>query len=249
MKKWFFGLMSLVMLFGLCTCGTAAQAAENATIVQEEQNAVDLEEVYVKTADEFIAAIGSNRQIVVDMELLDFSTATDYGKSSGEFFYWLDNYDGPGFCITDVENLEIVGQGKDKTTLQAKPRYAEVLFFEDCKNVGIADLTAGHLKEAPGSCVGDVFEFRNCSDCTIRGCGLFGCGVNGISAEKCENFVITETEIYDCSSLGAFLMNCKNMAFTGCSIHDCQINAVYVNGANSGNTWDDKPLEGGENYV
>ena len=256
MKMRIAGLMCLAMLFVLCACGASAQAVENtpassgtAEIIQESQNVENLEEFHVKSADEFIDAIGSNRRIVVEAELLDFSTATEYGKSSGEFFYWQDNYDGPGLYITGVENLEIVGQGKDKTTLQATPRYAEVLFFEDCREVSIRDLTAGHLKEAPGSCLGDVLEFKGCSDCEISGCGLFGCGVNGIAAEKCENFKITEIEVYECSNEGAVLMNCKNFSFTDCSIHDCRLNGIYVNGANSGNEWNGKALEGGDNYV
>ena len=45
--------------------------------------------VHVSTADEFLAAIGNNTQIVIDADLIDFSTASDYGKTSGSFYGWI----------------------------------------------------------------------------------------------------------------------------------------------------------------
>ena len=183
---------------------------------------------HVTTADEFLSAIGSNSVIYVDAPLIDFNTASNYGGTSGMYYYWTDVYDGVGLVIRGVQNLQIIGQGKDKTTLQATPRYADVLSFDSCSGISISDLTAGHLREAPGSCAGDVFEFIGCRDVEIRNCGLFGCGVNGIGASGSSDFIIRDTEIYECSEYGANLWNCSHFIFQDCSIHDCYANGLML---------------------
>ena len=205
--------------------------------------------VHVSSADEFLAAIGNDTMIQIDAELIDFSTASNYGKSSGEFYGWQDEYDGPELKIVGVKNLQIIGQGRDRTTLQATPRYADVLYFENCENVMIAGLTAGHLKEAPGSCIGMVLDFKNCRECTISDCGLFGCGVMGITAEKCSDFHINNTEIYECSLMGSQLHDCEHFRFSGCSIRDCGKNVLFIGGKNYDNYWDETVLKNGENDI
>ena len=215
----------------------------------EGEQAETGENVYhVDNVDDFLAAIGSNATIYVEAELLDFSTAANYGGYGGNNYYWRDDFDGPNLIITGVENLHIIGQGKDKTTLQAVPRYAEVLNFESCSNISIEELTAGHLKEAPGSCAGDVLEFTDCGEILVRGCGLFGCGVNAIYASNCQGLSVQDTEMYECSNMGAQLMRCSGVSFEGCEIHDCNYNSIYV-GDSTAVSWEGVTLHEGINNV
>ena len=192
--------------------------------------------VYVDNMDDFLAAIGDNTTIYIDTGLLDLSTASNYGGyGSGNAYHWEQNYDGPCLVINSVNNLHIIGQGKDKTTLEAIPRYADVLYFVNCSNISVEDLTAGHRKGAPGSCSGDVLEFEYCNNVKISGCGLFGCGVHGIMAERCADLTVQDTEIYECSDIGVTLYDCSDVIFTGCSIHDCDDNSVYLSGCRNVN--------------
>ncbi len=213
-----------------------------------EQNELGENVFHVDNVDDFLAAIGSDTTIYVDCEQLDFSTAANYGGYGGNNYYWRADFDGPNLIITDVENFHIIGQGKDRTTLQAVPRYAEVLNFENCSDISVENLTAGHLKEAPGSCAGDVFEFTNCGEILVRGCGLFGCGVNAIYASNCQGLTVEDTEMYECSNLGAQLMRCSGVSFTGCEIHDCAYNSVYL-GECSNVLWDGAALHEGNNNL
>ena len=208
----------------------------------------DFSEVHVTTADEFLAAINDRTVIYVDTDLLDLSTASDYGGFGGTHYYWTDNYDGPGLIITGVSGLYIIGQGRDSTTIQATPRYSDVLFFDSCRDICVSNLTAGHLREAPGSCSGDVLEFLCCDQVTVSDCGLFGCGVNGIVAENCSGFAILDTEIYDCSWNGVQLYTCSGFCFERCSIHDCASNCVYLSDSSSV-LWDGGTLYNGSNPV
>ena len=213
-----------------------------------EQNELGEKVYHVDNVDDFLAAIGSDTTIYVDCELLDFSAAANYGGYGGNNYYWRADFDGPNLIITGVENFHVIGQGKDRTTLQAVPRYAEVLNFESCSNISVENLTAGHLKEAPGSCAGDVFEFTNCGEILVRGCGLFGCGVNAIYASNCQGLTVEDTEMYECSNLGAQLMHCSGVTFTGCEIHDCAYNSVYL-GDSTNVLWDGAALHDGSNNV
>ena len=197
---------------------------------------------HVTTVDDFLAAIGSNRTIYLDAELFDLSAAKSYGGYGGTHYYWQDNFDGAGLVISGVEYLSIIGMGKDKTNVETLPRYADVLSFLDCYAVTVQDLTAGHTLGA-GSCIGDVISFRNCGDCVIRDCGLFGCGVNGINAYQCRNLTVRDTDIYECSGYGAVIQECSNTVFDGCSIHDCEYNTLWVTGE-ADVTWDGKLWNG-----
>ena len=196
---------------------------------------------HVTTVDEFLAAIGSSRTIYLDAELFDLSAAGNYGGYGGTYYYWQNNFDGVGLVITGVEHLNIIGMGKDKTNVETLPRYADVLSFLDCSVVTVQALTAGHTLGA-GSCVGDVISFRNCDDCVIRDCGLFGCGVNGINAYQCRDLAVLDTEIYECSGYGAVIQECFNTVFEGCSIHDCEYNTLWVTGE-ADVTWDGELLQ------
>lgn len=125
-------------------------------VITETQNSVT-----VTTADEFLAAIAPDTEIIVDAELIDFSKATGYGNANGEYYRWEDPFDGPELIITGVSNLTIRGAGEDHTVnvLSAVPRYAYVVMFENCSNIHVKGLTVGHTKE-PGSCRGGVLGFQ-----------------------------------------------------------------------------------------
>ena len=118
--------------------------------------------VHVSTADEFLAAIASNTEIIVDAELIDFSTATGYGQADGENYYWYEEFDGPTLVVQNVSNLTVRGSGDAATdrVLSAVPRYAYVLTFENCSNIYVTHITLGHTQE-PGYCAGGVLQFRS----------------------------------------------------------------------------------------
>ena len=91
--------------------------------------------VHVSTADEFLAAIASDTEIIVDAELIDFSTASNYGAygTSEGNYRWNEEFDGPELIIQNVTNLTVRGSGEERTdkVLSCVPRYADVLTFEN----------------------------------------------------------------------------------------------------------------------
>ena len=178
-------------------------------------------EIHVSTVDEFIAAIGPNKDIVLDSELYDLSTATGYGTSSGDYYRWEDIFDGPGLVIRNVSNMTIrtATGDKDQHTLAAIPRYADVLNFRACSDITLSGFTAGHTRE-PGSCAGGVLEFQDCDRITVDNCGLFGCGILGVQADNCSDITVKNTDIYECSQGGIQLWNVNGADIEGTTFRD-----------------------------
>ena len=177
-----------------------------------EEPTVPQETVVVTTVDEFLAAIGPNKDIVIDAKELNLSTASDYGQMDfGKYYSWHNPYDGQQLDITGVDNLTIRGKdGKDANLISTVPRYSYVLSFADCTNVTVKDLTLGHT-EAPGECIGGVLDFYRCGNATVSDTGLFGCGTIGVLGESSRNLHILNNEIYDCSQGGVNLISCRQV--------------------------------------
>ena len=185
-------------------------------VITETQNSVT-----VTTADEFLAAVAPNTEIIVDAQLIDWSTAAGYGKTNGECYRWEDPFDGPQLVITGVSNLTIRSAAVDHTAnvLSAVPRYAYVVMFENCSNIHVKGLTVGHTEE-PGYCLGGVLGFRNSQDILVEDCGLYGCGTVGVMGESSKNMQIINNDIYECSVAGVEFTNCDDVNVDGCTIRD-----------------------------
>lgn len=181
-------------------------------VITQPQNSVT-----VTTADEFLAAIAPNTEIIVDTELIDLSEASNYGKTvSGQYYYWNESFDGPELYISGVSNLTIRGSGEDHNAnvISSVPRYSNVLTFQNCSNIMLKGLTAGHTEE-PGSCTGGVLQFQNSQDILVEDCGLFGCGTLGVIAHNSKNMQIVNNEIYECSVGGVEFTNCDDVNVDG----------------------------------
>lgn len=192
------------------------QLRQETTVSSAEQ-----ETVTVTTVDEFLAALGSNREIIIDAPMLDLSTATGYkNMTGGENYDWSDPFDGPQLNIRNLDNLTIRGKdGKGANVISAVPRYAQVLCFEGCTNLTIKDVTLGHTKE-PGYCAGGVLDLQRCTNVTVENTGLFGCGTIGVQGYQCVNMALSGNEIYECSYGGISLNQCQKVDMTNNTFRD-----------------------------
>ena len=229
---------------------------EGNTITEDMMNGLIPEEtvpdgpkttVTVTNADEFLAAIGPNTEIVIDAETIDFSTAKDYGGGPKKYYRWEDIYDGPALVIAGADNLTIRSKdGKTKNhTISAVPRYANVLTFINCDNLVLSGFTAGHTKE-PGVCVGGVLRFQNCTMISVDNCGLFGCGTLGVDAEACTSITLRSSEIYECSNGGVQMLDTTGITIEKCTFRDLGGNNLMLSGC-SDVTVDGEPING-QNY-
>jgi len=179
-----------------------------------------LYEIHVSNVDEFLTAIAPNTIVYLDEGLYDLSEASNCGSYGWQYYYWIDLFDGSGLVISGVENFSIIGADKDTTRIEALPRYADVIRFDNCHNVSVHGVTAGHTLGA-GSCSGAVLEYRYCDGIDVRGCGLFGCGTYGVAAMNSLGITVEENEIYECSYGAVQLNQCIDAEFASNDIHDC----------------------------
>lgn len=179
-----------------------------------------LYEVHVSNVDEFLAAIAPNTIVYLDEGLYDLSEASNYGAYGSQYYYWVEMFDGPGLVISGVENFSIVGAGIETTRIEALPRYADVLRFDDCRSVAVFGVTAGHTLGA-GMCAGAVLDFIGCNGVDVRSCGLFGCGIYGVTAMNCRDITVKENEIYECSHGAVELFRSAGVEIAENDIHDC----------------------------
>ncbi|MBQ4320714.1 MAG: right-handed parallel beta-helix repeat-containing protein, partial [Oscillospiraceae bacterium] len=169
----------------------------------------------VDSADAFLEAIGSDREIVLKAGTYRLEDAALYGIA-GEHYRWEENDGGSGLVITGVENLTIRGEGKEETQLLTAVSSVSVLEVEDSSGIVLSDITLGH--EPVGSCSGNIVEFNRCETVYLHDMGLFGCGVVGLRAEDCTDVFVEHSEIYECAQSAAEFVRSEQISFVGCKI-------------------------------
>lgn len=184
-------------------------------------------EIHVATVDEFIAAIAPGAVIVLDEGEYNLTSASTYGGAiPGSYCSWQEQFDGYELLVSDVDSLTLRGAGTGATLISADPRYANVLAFAGCSGIRIEGITLGHT-QAPGYCVGGVLNFSTCSNVLISSCGLYGCGVLGISCNGCTGVTAENTEIYSCSYGAVECRSTYDMRLSSCRIYNCGNCADY----------------------
>ena len=175
--------------------------------------------VTVNSVDEFLASLGHNTEIILEAGYYDLTTASDYGRETGSPYYtWVDVGDGYQLLIQNADMLMICGSGTENTELVHSARYANILAFQNCSDVLLGELTAGHTDG--GECVGGVIRLENCDKTKLVNLSLYGCGTTGIWAENCTDVNVLGSEIYDCSSDGIQAVNVDGLRIDNCTIHD-----------------------------
>lgn len=179
----------------------------------------------VKTAEEFVNAIGSNRTIRVTSRfdltptLLSLVAKNKIMRSDSENRYYSnagvyaqDTYDEMELVLYNIHNLTIEGVNMATAHIQTEHYGAFVLVLESCSNVKLENLTLGHVEQ--GICMGGVVEMNNSKNCTINNCDLYGCGTYGICADNSDYCTFDNSTIRDCSYGIMILNGCSNFHFT-----------------------------------
>lgn len=188
--------------------------------------------IIVNTPEEFINALGSNREIVIghekgflltptieamiESEQLKLFDRSSHAKQDG-VMYEMET-DGPQLIISGLKNLSIRTNYDERLSLEITPRYANVLTFIGCENIKLTNLQLGHTEE--GYCTNGVLGFDNCRNITIDNCGLFGCGTEGVELRHSENFTMAGSEIFHCSYHIMHIWDSKNVKFLNCAFYN-----------------------------
>jgi hypothetical protein len=175
-------------------------------------------EYVVSNAREFVEAIGPQRTITLLPGEYDLSSVSNL---SGEYFSFLDAYDGSELEISGVSGLIIRGSGKWDSHLITRPRYGHVIRFRGCQSISIRNIKAGHGPET-GYCTGGVILFEGSQGISIEDCHLYGSGIEGLSLYRSQGIYVGNTIIKSCTYSLATLVQCQGVTFNRCSLFDTQ---------------------------
>lgn len=187
--------------------------------------------ILVNTPEEFINALGSNREIVVCNEegLLLTPTIVEmiekgklkefdrWSRARQEGVLYENNTDGPQLVVSGFKNLTICTNSDDRLSIEVTPRYVNVITFISCENINLTNLNIGHTDE--GYCDNGVLGFDDCRNINITNCGLFGCGTEGIELRQSHNFTMTDSEIFHCSYHIMHIYGSSNCKFLNCAFY------------------------------
>lgn len=235
----------LIMTLSLCAfIGTQAQEEEFEEGAPLEDTSF-MRHFTVRTAAEFLAALGSNRVVtlapgtVINLSkaLSDRTLVEENGSQWRDDFYQdremakcelivsSDVYDGRQLELVNVSDLVI--RGTEGCYIVVEPRYANVLSFYNCQSITVENLTLGHT--IGGECAGGVIECTNCEAMGIKGCDLYGCGITGLNATDCHGIVMENTVIRDCSEGIMELHSSLYCSFIDCDFVRCECySGIYI---------------------
>jgi len=194
------------------------EASPSSAPDEDGDGAIPDDAIRVRTVQELADAIAPGAEIVLEPGTYNFSDLKAGVYSDNLFIS--DCGDGMEAVVTDLDNLTIRGVSAADTTLVTSSRYADVLRFESCSGVVLADLTMGHLSE-PGTCTGDVLEFDYCSWVTLEGLDLYGCGTYGLSAFLTSDLEMRGSVIRDCAYGILWAVESTNLYFADCAMRNC----------------------------
>ena len=164
--------------------------------------------VHVSNMEQMIENIAPDTQILLAPGRYNLSDtlAALYAREGRHFndsrqFVRIDEaFDGSELVVTGVNGLSIAAESGSAadTEIVTDPRYANVLSFENCSDIGMMDLTMGHSDT--GACAGNVLQFIQCGDIVLSGLDLYGCGVYGIGTGECALLTCFDSTIRDCEN-------------------------------------------------
>lgn len=176
--------------------------------------------VTVSNVEDFLGAIGPNRDVRLRAGDYNLLNAPDYGQPTKSPYYsWEPVFDGYQLVIHNVQNLSIRGEVGKKTQVLAAPRYANVLYFRNSSNLWLQDLTVGHSPQK-GDCSGGVLHFENCRQVDGGSLYLFGCGTVAVTAQGSKNLTVHSSDLYDCTYNALTMYNSSDVLVDSCHIYD-----------------------------
>lgn len=195
----FFTILLLGALSGLTGGAGSAAPAESLPVIT------------VSTPEEFMKAIGPDRIIRIEAEVLQLPN--EKVRFTNDYITQEEVIDGYQLLIHNVANLTITGAGEKPVRILSEPVYGYVLGFRNAEKIRIQSVEAGHI---PGTreCVMGVLYFENCREIEIDRSILFGCGFEGVELLEVDGFLMKDSVIRECVSGIMTIKKSRNCLFT-----------------------------------
>lgn len=223
MRRWIALCASLLLLAALMACAQTDAKQNPETDSPPPKEVVEPQEaddtVTVSTATELIRVIAPDAHIILKPGDYNFSALTEeeIGECGG--YVSPDSLAYGEITIYNAPGLTLEAEESRAVRLITENGYADVVTLIHCDGAVLKGLVIGHEIEK-GECDADVLRIDTCEDVCVEECGLFGCGADGIWAEKADHLTVTKTDIYECTSSIFSLVDTGEAVFDRCRFYD-----------------------------
>jgi len=180
-----------------------------------DENRISAETSYTVTNEnEFLAALGSNRTIIIGENVhLNLSRvleneslfthvkgrrwSSDAQQFIGQGPLVISESETDGRQLALVNFKELVIKGAGHSSIEVDPRYSFCLYFINCEHCEVHNLTIGHTEG--GYCSGGVIGVKAGRQNMVKDCDLYGCGTYGFSLMDTQDFSAIKCLVHDCS--------------------------------------------------
>lgn len=185
----------------------------------------------VNNEREFFAALGSNRMVTIaankhlnlsrvleDEEEFQGIRGRRWASIANDFIgkepliVSESETDGRQLALVNFKNLTI--KGEQNASIEVDPRYSYCIYFINCENCEIHNLTIGHTEG--GYCSGGVIGVKGGRMFLVKDCDLYGCGTYGLDLFDTSDFSLMNSNIHDCTYGIMELRNATAVTFNHC---------------------------------
>ena len=223
MRRWIALCLPLLLLTALTACAqtdTKQNPEADSPPPKEEVDSRENDDtVTVSTAAELIRAIAPDAHIILKPGDYNFSALTEEEIESCGGYVRPDSLAYGEIAIYNAPGLILEAEESGSVRLITENGYADVVTLVHCDGAVLKGLVIGHEIEK-GECDADVLRIDTCEDVRMEECGLFGCGADGIWAEKADRLTVTKTDIYECTSSIFSLVDTGEAVFDRCRFYD-----------------------------
>lgn len=223
MRKWIALCASLLLLAALTACAPTDTNQDPETESPPPKEVVEPhgsdDTVTVSTAAELIRVIAPDAHIILKPGDYNFSDLTEEEISECGGYVNPDSLVQGEITIYNAPGLTLEAEESGSVRLITENGYADVVTLVHCDGAVLKGLVIGHEIEK-GECDADVLRIDTCEDVRVEECGLFGCGADGIWAEKADRLTVTKTDIYECTSSIFSLVDTGEAVFDRCRFYD-----------------------------
>ena len=210
--------------------------------------------IRVYTAEQFLNALGSNRNVLVakNTEINLTPILDDQSRFRTRYKMWMSDvssgieggretvvseevFDGRQLTLVNMKQLNI--EGEQNSRIVVEPRYAFCIRFVDCNQCTVSNLTIGHT--VGGSCEGGVIGVKRGWRNVVIDCDLYGCGTYGLEIDGTNSFSLYSSNIHDCTYGIMLLRNSEAVHSTHCDFFNNKEYALIESNGCVGTVFED----------